>query len=262
MCDDELVRNLDSYLRFYQSESLAHIGYELTLTGLVAVGLTNPVFGLIRQFLDWVLVRALTMYHLPFFGFASPEVADFCAAALSAFICFGLFASYFFGKGWPSPFNFKYLFARGQYYMCLFEIIHEHMGGIRPTIEQHVVQDLRSRAERMGVAMAVQRLFEAHLATSIQRRLGRTELGPNELSHFDAEQLYQWYPLKKEVHWYDERLSLNLFRLWRWKVRWKLLDLLALAYRETAEKYGRSTDPQDLVIGRLLEPGIMKLLDC
>jgi hypothetical protein len=242
----DYVHLLDNVARFFNSEVLAHVGYYLTVTGLVIVLLANPTFGLMRE---WF--RPLVAVFL-----GQQWFSELVTVVLSILSCGLIFALYFFNSfAWPL--SFKYLFARTKFYECLSEVVWDHMGLYRANVWSLVksrhsrpVVEFKDRAlqDGNGIHGAVIRLLEARIAASIRYR--RNERGTqeekrlkeDELSLFNAQKLYEWYPSELDDFYHCRHTF-----LW-----WKMLDLLLLAYAKRIKKY-REGNQEEQQIGRLLD---------
>jgi len=153
--DDAYLRRLDSLARYYNSQTTAHVGYLISVTGFLLgtslafsasvvlwtgnyqerIGLND---GFLRVIVPLVLFVALALWALGRFTF-----------------------------------SLKYLLGGVQYNIVLSFIVFEHMG-LQRQIDSNHVKMLRIRADRSdkGIEVALRSLFEARLFASKCREPG------------------------------------------------------------------------------------------
>lgn len=157
MIDDEYLRLLDSLARYYNSQITVHAGYLLT-----SIALIFTVFAIIKDSLqDAVQVGLLWVFK------AIPSYASF----LVTLLLFAILLTFFLVVPFPYPVCFKYFLGRTQLYICLSEVVWEHMGITGVT--SVYLKEMRERVFRqkpdgtpIGIRLATLTAFEARLYIS------------------------------------------------------------------------------------------------
>jgi hypothetical protein len=222
--DDDYLRVLDGFARFYNSQITAHAGYMLAtgigvFTGFIAIIVNSDK-----------IVGFLGERGIPWYWWV--------------LILIGAFVLYFSSYGWPSPFcwiSSIYHFARLQYYDALSEAVLNHLPYTSTDAKGLYYTELRKRAIEpyddfgevgiLGIGNAILRLFEARLYVSCQRDkkdIDGYELNPHEQALFHLSSFYEHFTLGrcyagKEIRFWRKTYS----------------DLLLVAYRNTLLRYCR-----------------------
>jgi len=223
MKDEEYFHALDALARFYNSEFLVHIGYELTSIGIIvaAASITlSPFADVITYTVKWdrvlVTLAILAMYLI---------------ASISWFVGF----PYALHDDSKFPFSFKYLHARSQYYAQVSQLIWDHMGMQKWSTPDRV-NKLKERLlgpwgeseHGLGIIQGIVGLFEAELYISKCKKNGRSPI-ENNLRKFDVTvdicdpEASDYYSKSKSFFW-------------------NTTDLLILAYRPMLYTYLKSAD--------------------
>jgi len=224
---DQYIRILDSLARFYNSQSVGHIGYMLA-SAAIATTVLFQIYSLTRSSLE----EMLRMIFIPS-GISTP-VQDWGATLSVIAIFVFLFIVYFLGS-WP--FSFRYQFARTQYYIVLTELAWDHMGASQPnktSTNQGVdgerfdkFEIYKKRADHMGINQAIMRLFEARLYLSICRRQKKNDEKELEKQTENVATLFEAQGEICPAKWHGEPATYYSSSVWFWHKT----DLLRLAYR-------------------------------
>ena len=242
---DDYYRCLDSLGRFYNSEFIAHIGYQVATFGL-AVALSPTIISIIAD-------------TIVFFYSAIPKVyATWIAAVIYAVLFLVWFTGCF-------RYSFRYLHGRSQYYAAISEIIWDHMGMLAESTGKRTTE-LRDRlfgmgqwSERkaLGMPEGIRVLFEAYLYFSRCKKLG---LGNEIAAHFDPFHVNEELCPIKGNEYYSGQKSLL----------WDKTDLLLLAYTPALNHYqsleeqhrGKSPSEVSVSMREAIERGKLLRPDC
>jgi hypothetical protein len=217
---DRYLRVLDSLARFYNSEKTVHAGY--LITSFIAV----------MAFLSAALsiIMSPTLGNIPLWW---RMVAMFFVIATTLLLYFCL------NKPWPIL--FRYLLGRMQLYFCLSNIVWEHMG---LNTSGDYADRLRGRTadpNLNGIEDSVGTYFAARLYISICNQ--------------------EWKHLEMDAIEEDFGAEGLLRSLWPYEsrfLRWKLTDVLVLAYRQTLQGYEKGSELHRRIFHRFAELGVVK----
>ena len=235
---------MDSLARFYNSEFIAHIGYQVATLGL-AVALSPTIVSIIAD-------------TIVFFYSAIPKVyATWIVVVIYAVLFLVWFTGCF-------PYSFRYLHGRSQYYAAISEIIWDHMGMLAGSTDKRTTElrnrlfgmEQWSKREELGMPAGIQVLFEAYLYFSICKKLGR---GNEIAAHFDPFHVNEEL-CRIEGKYYSGQKSLV----------WDRTDLLLLAYTPTLNHYrsleeqlrGKSPSEVSVLDREAIERGKLLRPDC
>jgi len=223
MKDEQYLRILDTYARFYNSQATAHVGYGVTVTAFVAgTGLSLLISFVARS--DPLLPKGGESYELVVRG------------ALLLSILAGAVVYSFWGFHLLS---FKYLVGRLQYYIQLSHIVWEHMGAKSPpkgNPKEDFMQKLKNRALKVGIEQAITTLFEARLyvsGCSRQRYNRGRPLGDIKESERDEEDqnlMMYFCEVSQDVLQSRHPYTTRMFR-------YDFDNLLYLAYKKQINQY-------------------------
>ena len=247
-------RILDSLSTFYNSQVTTHVGYLISSIALyvTAIALILSLSGGVNAAWLATLVRIVGVTQ----HFVAAEIVLFAVLSVLLFVV----------TGFAFRPILKYFLGRTQYYICLSEIVLDHMRAIDPKSGPYF-QALRKKAKKYGAQNAIQSLFEFQLYVSARRERDKTKYlrMPEKLYSPDCREAFLFNDFEDEV-WYGEMVIATCYA--ESKVHllpmlpflsWKKTDLLLRAYRATIEGYLR--DKSDRVgepshnekIGKLFE---------
>jgi hypothetical protein len=225
---DQYTRLLDSLARFYNSQISAHVGYTITVSAAV-VGTA------------WALISSIVLrpeqIALRLGPISAPEswsiAFDLIIRVMALAIVFAGVPTFFL-VGF-SRFSFEYLYGRTQYYIALSEIVSNHIGlKTQGAWRSAYAERWRKKAlsYEAGIENAIICQFEANLFLS------------RCVQHKGFEKLLE------DDKWVDKYLAafdLTVDALGPWTRkgpytrtilgRWRLVDLLYLAYKPRIEEY-------------------------
>lgn len=235
MKDEEYFRALDALARFYNSEFLVHIGYELTSIAIIVATASITL----SPFADVIIYTS--KWDRPLVTLAILVV--YLIVGISWFLGF----PYALHDDSKFPFSFKYLHARSQYYACVSRLVWDHMGMQKWSTPSRV-KKLKKRLlgpwggfrHGLGIIQGILSLFEAELYVSKCKRNGQplNEI-KNNLHKFDVT-VDICNPESGDYH--SKRESLF----------WNATDLLILAYRPALYEWLKSGDAVSLAKARLI----------
>jgi hypothetical protein len=228
--DDDYLRVLDGFARFYNSQITAHAGYMLAtgigvFTALIAIIMNSD------KILDFLGPRGIPWYW-------------------SIPIIVAPFAVYFFLiHRLPSPFcwiSSIYHYARLQYYIAISEVVLSHLphtstnatGSYYNALKKRAIEPYDLAGNGLGISAAISHFFEARLYASCQRKKNHQEGYQLDITEQDLFHLSDWYARGFIFHGLYEGEK----RLRRWII-WSQADLLLLAYRDTLRRY-RNDKPE------------------
>jgi hypothetical protein len=225
--DDDYLRVLDGFARFYNSQITAHAGYMLAtgigvFTGFVAIIVnSDKILGFLQSLgIQWNWAGLVLIGVVVVIG----------SLYLSSYRWYPLC--------WICSI---YHFARLQYYDALSEAVLNHLPYTSTDARGLYYTELKKRAIEpygdfgevriLGIGNAILRLFEARLYVSCQRdkkHIDDYELDPHEQALFHLSSFYERFTLGRCY-------AGKKFKFWHKTYS----DLLLVAYRSTLLRYCR-----------------------
>jgi len=169
------------------------------------------------------------------------ELAFWCRIAVMLIIAAVTFACYF-GINRPLPFLFRYSLGRMQLYLCLSDVVWQHMG-IKTGSEEHVnkLRDRAANSDFNGIQDAIMTFFAARLYISVCGE-GRRYLKIDEI-----EEDFAAIGLLKGLWAYQSKIQF-----------WKFTDLLILAHRQTLQGYEKGSKLHRRIFRRFADLEVVK----
>jgi hypothetical protein len=246
---DEYLRLLDSVARYYNSQIIVHAGYLLT-----SVALIFAVFAIIRDSLQNAVQDSLMWI----FKFVPPYVPF-----LITLLLFTILLTFFVVAPFQYPVCFKYFLGRTQLYICLSDVVWEHMGITGANKEyfnqmKDRVRRVKPSGDPIGIRLATLTAFEARLYISECVRRENEPL-PNWREGFYLLN-WEWICMEKQKYYTGQKI-----RLFKW-LGYDKSALLFLAYSGSLKSYvqnyhkwvkdGQKNEPDmtEVTKGRLFEP--------
>jgi len=186
--EDHYFTILDSYARFYNSQTTAHIGYLISIFALTVGSLVGIVVS--------TILRADT-YYPDVMGLDTVIRWGVLTGAIVVFLLWVLMDNF------PFPyFSLKYRLGRIQYWMALSQIVWEHMGGKSNPKEDFMLR-LKKRVfeQEIGVEQAISTLFEARLYVSgcTRQREKRQIMETPEVLRLQDDKLKKYFMIGKDI---------------------------------------------------------------
>lgn len=216
--DDRYFRILDSYARFYNSQTTAHVGYLISTSALLIASTVGVVSSIVLRdgsFWPTAMGDYLIRFGIP----------------IGVVILVLLWVKL---EHFPIAYlSLQYQLGRIQYYTCLSGIVWEHMGAKSDLKKDYAVK-LMKRAPNasMAIEQAMATLFEARLYLSGCSRQ-RDDMGIDEGAETRAQEDYNL----KEYFAIDSKILDSRRPYVRRVLSYDLSRLLYLAYEKQIEEF-------------------------